>query len=141
MQLILATLCDSAADYQGKLCVLGAFDTLCAPEFPVTHPQCSLALRMLFIPRDGGRHPLSVRLLDEGRREIIPAFTPVMDIVFPPGQTPFVTRNLVLNLQRLRFEAPGVYHFEITIDGTALTTVPLRVTRLSEARGAVGPAG
>lgn len=141
MQLILATLCDSAADYQGKLCLLGAFDTLCAPEFPVTHPQCSLALRLLFDPPDHGRHELCIRLHDADQREVMPAFTPVMEVAFPPGQVPFVTRNLVLNLQRLRFEKPGVYRFSIALDGAALASVPLRVTRLNEMRGAIGPAG
>ena len=141
MQLLLATLCDSAADYQGKLCVLGAFDTLCAPQFPVVHPQCSLAVRVLFDPEDRGRHELSIRLQDEDLHEVMPAFTPVMDVALPPGQVPFVTRNLVLNLQRLRFEKPGVYRFNISMDGSDLVSVPLRVTRFEEMRGTLGPAG
>jgi hypothetical protein len=141
MQLLLATLCDSAADYQGKLCVLGAFDTLCAPQFPVVHPQCSLAVRLLFDPADRGRRELAIRLQDEELNEIMPAFTPVMDVTFPQGSIPFVTRNLVLNLQRLRFERPGVYRFHISMDGSPLVGVPLRVTRIEEMRGALGPAG
>jgi hypothetical protein len=141
MQLLLATLCDSAADYQGKLCVLGAFDTLCAPSFPVVHPQCSLAVRLLFDPVDRGRRELAIRLHDEERNEVMPTFTPVMDVTFPQGQIPFVTRNLVLNLQRLRFEKPGVYRFDISLDGAALVSVPLRVTRIEEMRGTLGPAG
>jgi hypothetical protein len=141
MQLLLATLCDSAADYQGKLCVLGAFDTLCAPEFPVTHPQCSLAVRVLFEPKDRGRHEMCIRLLDSKDAEVMPPFSPVMDVAFPPGKIPFVTRNLVLNLQRLRFEEAGVYRFEVTINAVPLARVPLRVTRIEEMRGAAGPAG
>ena len=142
MQLLLATLCDSAADYQGKLCVLGAFDTLCAPQFPVVHPQCSLAVRLLFDPADRGRRELAIRLLDENGVEIMPAFTPGMDVAFPPGQVPFVTRNLVLNLQRLRFERSGVYRFDISVDGRPLVAVPLRVTRMDDVRApVVGPAG
>jgi hypothetical protein len=141
MQLLLATLCDSAADYQGKLCVLGAFDTLCAPQFPVVHPQCSLAVRLLFDPGDRGRHEIAIRLQDESMAEVMPAFTPVMDVAFPQGQVPFVTRNLVLNLQRLRFEKPGVYRFNISMNGAGVVSVPLRVTRIEETRGTLGPAG
>ncbi|HEY2573736.1 MAG TPA: hypothetical protein VGH65_06695 [Verrucomicrobiaceae bacterium] len=141
MQLLLATLCDSAADYQGKLCVLGAFDTLCAPQFPVVHPQCSLAVRMLFDPPDRGRHEVSIRLLDEKMHEIMPAFTPAIDVAFPREQVPFVTRNLVLNLQRLRFDEPGVYRFSISMDGREIASVPLRVARVEERRGSIGPAG
>lgn len=141
MKLLLATLCDSAADYQGKLCVLGAFDTLCAPQFPVVHPQCSLAVRLHFDSEDSGRHEMSIRLLDENGREVMPAFTPRMDVFFPPGNVPFVSRNLVLNLQRLRFEKPGVYVFEIILENNLLMSLPLRVTRMEEMRGTPGPAG
>jgi hypothetical protein len=71
----------------------------------------------------------------------MPSFSPVMEVAFPPGKVPFVTRNLVLNLQRLRFEDAGVYRFEVTINGVPLAMVPLRVTRIEEMRGAAGPAG
>ena len=141
MQLLLATLCDSAADYQGKLCVLGAFDTLCAPQFPVVHPQCSLAVRLLFDPEDSGRHDMSIRLLDEDHQEAMPPFSPVIDVVFPPGMVPFVTRNLVLNRQRLRIGKPGVYEFAIELDRQPLIRLPLRVAHLDELRTTNGPAG
>jgi hypothetical protein len=141
MQLLLATLCDSAADYNGKLCVLGAFDTLCAPQFPVIHPQCSLAVRLLFGPKDTGQHHMSIELHDEQGKPVMPAFTPVVDVTFPPGAVPFVTRNLVLNLQRLRIEDPGVYQFRISLNGAELISLPVRVTRFEELRAAASPAG
>lgn len=141
MQLQLATLCDSAADYQGKLCVMGAFDTLCAPQFPVTHPQCSLAIRVLFEPQDIGRHEFHIILLDDTDKAIMPAFTPVIEVAFPPGAVPFVTRNLVLNLQRLRFEKPGVYRFSMSMDDKAIISLPVRVTDFEEMRVTAGPAG
>ena len=140
MQLLIATLCDSAADYQGKLCVLGAFDTLCAQQFPVEHPQCALALRILFQPRDTGKHHISIELINqEGSRMKIP-FPPSLDVGLL-NSVPFVTRNLVLNLQRLRFEKPGVYHFDVTLDDDVLISLPLRVARLEEMRTTIGPAG
>lgn len=141
MQLLLATLCDSAADYQGKLCVLGSFDTLCAQKFPVMHPQCSLALRLLFDPPDRGRHTLDIRLMSEQGQEVMPPFQPVMEVAFPAGNIPFVTRNLVLNLQGLNFAAPGVYRFEVRMDDRPLVSVPLRVAWVEEMRPAIGPAG
>lgn len=151
MQLLLATLCDSAADYNGKLCVLGAFDTLCAPQFPVVHPQCSLALRLMFSPKEAGRHQFEIQFMDESGNllvdksgnPVIPPFPPDrnLDVAFPPGVVPFVTRNLVLNLQHLRFERPGIYRFHITLDDTELIALPLRVTRFEELRAASSPAG
>jgi len=141
MQLQLAALCDSAADYQGKLCILGAFDTLCAQQFPVIHPQCSLALRMLFDSNDRGHHEIKIQLVDDEGAEIIPAFTPSLDVSFPTAFQPFVTRNLVLNLHGLRFAKPGIYRFNTALNGHTLSSIPLRVTRLDEMRGSAGPAG
>lgn len=141
MQLLLATLCDSAADYQGKLCILGAFDTLCAPEFPVVHPQCSLAVRLLFDPKDLGRRHLSIQMEDDSGQPVMPPYSPDIEVTFPPGAVPFVTRNIVLNLQRLRFEHAGVYHFSIGLDGRDLIRLPFRVVRFEEMRASAGPGG
>lgn len=141
MQLQIATICDSAVDYQGKLCVLGAFDTLCAHKFPVTHPQCSLALRMLFEYREQGRHDLCIRLIAEDGVELMPAYTQSMDVTFATGAAPFMTWIKVLNLQGLSFPKPGVYRFLITLGKEVLTAIPLRVTRFEEMRVTAGPAG
>jgi hypothetical protein len=137
----IATLCDSAADYGGKLCVMGSFDTLCAREFPVVHPQCSLALRFTFDHHESGRHGFSVRCLDPEGIEALPPFDPVVDVAFPSEFVPFVTRNLVLNLQRVKFERPGIYTWEVMHHNAVVMRIPLRVTLFDESRSATGPAG
>jgi hypothetical protein len=137
----IATLCDSAADYGGKLCVMGSFDTLCAREFPVVHPQCSLALRFTFDHHEAGRHGFSVRCLDPEGNEALPPFDPVVDVTFPSEFVPFVTRNLVLNLQRVKFERPGIYAWEVRHHNAVVMRIPLRVTLFDEGRSATGPAG
>jgi hypothetical protein len=137
----IATLCDSAADYNGKLCLMGAFDTLCAREFPVTHPQCSLALRMVFMPEEAGAHQLRITCLDPEGKDALPPFEPLIEAIFPSDFVPFVTRNVVLNLQRLRFERPGLFRWHVFHGNKPLITVPLRVTLFDETRSATGPAG
>lgn len=141
MQLQLITLCDSASDYQGKLCVLGTFDTICANDFPVVHPQCSLALRLICNPHDVGQHQVLIELKNEEGTPIMPLFNPTIEVNFPPGAVPFVSRNLVLNLQRLQFEKPGLYHFIVSIDDEELSSLPLRVTHFEHLRGANHPSG
>lgn len=141
MQVLIATLCDSAADYQGKLSLLGAFDTLCARELPVIHPQCSLALRICYDPPDAGRHQMRIRCLDPEDHECLPPFEPVIDVTLPTPFLPFVTRNLVLNLQRVKFEKPGLYRFVVENNGRSIISIPLRVTLYDETRSATGPAG
>ncbi len=127
VQILLATICDFAADYQGKLCILGSFDTLCAREFPVTHPQCSFALRLCFDPEDKASTQLSIRALGPEDEDIMPPFPASIDTTFPPGSPPFITRNIVLNLQRVKFDKPGLYRFIVEREGDEIAAVPLRV--------------
>lgn len=142
MQILLATLCDSAADYQGKLSLLGAFDTLCARELPVVHPQCSLAIRICYDPQDAGRHQMRIRCVDPSDQECLPPFEPVVDVSFPSPFLPFVTRNLVLNLQRVKFDRAGLHRFLVEDNGRTLISIPLRVTLYDDPRSAAaGPAG
>ena len=141
MYIQLATLCDSAADYNGKLCLLGAFDTLCSREFPVVHPQCALVVRLTFAPEDAGRHQFIIRCLDPAGQECLPPFDPVIDVAFPSNFAPFVTRNIVLNLQRLRIERQGLYRWIIQRGEEVLSEIPLRVTLFDESRSATGPGG
>ena len=142
MQILLATLCDSAADYQGKLSLLGAFDTLCARELPVVHPQCSLAIRICYDPQDAGRHQMRIRCVDPSDQECLPPFEPMVDVSFPSPFLPFVTRNLVLNLQRVKFDRAGLHRFLVEDNGRTLISIPLRVTLYDDPRSAAaGPAG
>jgi hypothetical protein len=127
VQVLLATLCDFAADYQGKLCILGSFDTLCSQKFPVEHPQCSFALRLCFDNEDSGNVALTIRALGPEDENIIPPFPVNIDATMPNAFTPFVTRNIVLNLQRLKLEKPGLYRFIVERNDEEVIGVPLRV--------------
>ena len=139
----IATLCDSASDYNGKLCMLGAFDMLCARQFPVVHPSCTLVIRLMFLPADAGRLSFRVRCLDSSGQEVLKPLPlePAVDVVFPSAFVPFVTRNIILNLQNIRFERPGLIHWQLEQDAKVVATVPLRVTQFDESRSATGPAG
>ncbi|MFT5405153.1 MAG: hypothetical protein ACI9DF_004000 [Verrucomicrobiales bacterium] len=126
MEVLVATLCDSANDYNGKLCLLGCFDTICAGQMPVVHPQCSLALRICFRPEDEGEHLFRIGFIDDDGNPVMPPFEPKIQVAFP-GDSYFVTRNLVLNIQRLQFKAPGQYSIDIQANSKMITRIPLRV--------------
>jgi hypothetical protein len=57
----------------------------------------------------------------------MPPFPADIDATIPPGGPPFISRNIVLNLQRMKFEKPGLYRFVVEHDEVELTSVPLRV--------------
>lgn len=126
MEIQVATLCDSAVDYNGKLCVIGTFDQLFARQVPVVHPSCALALRLCFKPGDEGQHKLGIAFVDEDGQPIIKPFEPVMEVRLP-AENMFITRNIVVNLQGLKLDKAGTYEVQISMDGNVLASIPLRV--------------
>jgi hypothetical protein len=131
MEIQLAALCDSASDYNGKLCVLGAFDTIFAKSLPAIHPQCAIALRMCFWPEDSEKIKLRISLINADGVDVIPPFEPTIEIAVPPDAF-FVTRNLVMNLQRLSFQEEGPFSVDIRVGDEILQRIPLRVLLLEK---------
>jgi hypothetical protein len=140
MDIQIATLCDFAADYNGKLVISGTFDTLAARAVPVVHPSCALALRFCFTPEDVGRHKLSINIINEDGDSLDPNNMPIEPEfeVQLPKNVPFLTRNIVMNLQGLRFPEAGIYSIDIGCDGEVLVRLPLRVIMVNQ--GANGEA-
>jgi hypothetical protein len=133
MELQVATLCDAAADYGGKLTVMGAFDTIAGRGgAPIVHPQCSLAMRICFRAEDEGVQKFSVAIIDADGKEIVPSFEPQFDVKLPSPDSFFVTRNLVVNMQRLKFPDAGNYAIDIRCDEQVLGRIPLRVMLVDE---------
>jgi hypothetical protein len=126
MEIQVATLCDSASDYNGKLCILGTFDTICSTGVPIVHPHCSLALRICFKPGDEGQHSVTVRFINDDGKPIMEPFRESIDIKLP-NEAYFLTRNLILNFQRLTFASIGQFSIDVSVDDTMLARIPLRV--------------
>ena len=135
MDILVSTLCDFAADYQGKLCIQGGFDSLVARQFPVVHPVCAVALRICLTPEDEGTHELGLSIVDADGTPLDKERMPIK-INFPvpafPEGASFFTRNLIMNFQGLRFEKPGNYSIDQTVDGELASRVPFRVVQVQE---------
>lgn len=126
MQVLCAILCDFAADYSGKLTIVGAFDTIVAPAFPITHAHCSFAIRVLFNDADEGRHKFDIKLIDTDGRNLLPRLEPAIDVKLD-AEMFFRSQNFVINLQGLKFEKPGQYSIDVAYDGEIVSRVPLQV--------------
>jgi hypothetical protein len=55
-----------------------------------------------------------------------------IDIAIPEG-TEFITRNMILNFQPLQFKEAGTYAFEVSVGGTTLASIPVRVIVVDQA--------
>ena len=126
MDIQAAVLCDSATDYRGKLCILGTFDTIVASNLPSTHPHCSIAIRIVFRDSDEGTHKLKLRLINEDGKNILPNIEPELHVKLPDNVF-FYSRNLIFNLQQIKFEQGGLYSIDIIIDDEIVSRIPLQV--------------
>ena len=119
-------LCDCATDQRGKLNVLGAFDSIYAKKTPIVHPACTVATRIRFERIEEGEHKVSIAVIDEDGKAIVPRLDGNISVrARPDGGSSVV--NLILNLQRLKFENYGEYRIDLAIDGKVEGSLPFSV--------------
>ena len=126
MDVQIAALCDAATDYGGKMNLLGTFDTIVTHQLPAVHPQCSIALRLVFSRIEEGPHKLRVNFVDEDGRSIMPSIDLPVEVNFA-GDGSFLSRNFVVNIQHLKFAKAGQYAIDIALDGRHEASIPLQV--------------
>jgi hypothetical protein len=126
MDIQVAVLCDAATDSGGKLNILGAFDTIQAQELPAVHPFCSVALRVTFTNGEEGSHKLALHFVNDDGQSVMPSIDLPVEIAVPE-ENHFVTCNFLVNIQQLKFEAPGFYSIDVSLDGKLQSSIPLLV--------------
>jgi hypothetical protein len=126
MEIQIAALCDAATDYNGKLNLLGTFDTIYASQLPAVHMQCSIALRIVFNSIEEGPHKVRINFVDEDGKFVMPSIDMPIQITMPDGAS-FQSRNFIVNIHQLKFERPGLYAIDIALDGRMETRIPLQV--------------
>jgi hypothetical protein len=126
MDIQVAVLCDAATDNNGKLNILGTFDTIFSKEFPAIHPQCSIALRMTFNKVEEGKHTVRLIFVDEDGKAVMPNIDMPVEVSVPDDSI-FISRNFIVNIQKLKFEREGLYSINIALDGRQEGGIPLLV--------------
>ena len=127
MDIQIAVLCDAATDSNGKLNILGTFDTIYSTQLPVVHPQCSIAIRMTFNKVEEGAHRVRLNFVDEDGKSVWPAPIEMSVDVTVPDETIFLSRNFIVNIQKLTLEKEGLYSIDIAVDGRQEGSIPLLV--------------
>jgi hypothetical protein len=109
-----------AADYanitrEGKLNVMGIFDNIYAPSFPVRHSSMHLVIKLIAeLGEPGQPRDFSVKLLDEDANQVFDLSGKLQIPVGERGRVPEV--NLVLALNDVIFPKPGPYAMVLFID-------------------------
>jgi hypothetical protein len=129
MNIQVATLCDAATDDNGKLNLLGAFDTIFAPQLPAMHPQCAVALRVTFMSGDEGERKLKLNFVNADGHAIMPSIEIPVSVALP-DDVHFITRNFIVNIQGLKFPEAGLYSVDVRLDDKSQAGIPLQIKLL-----------
>jgi len=132
---LLADYANVTAD--GKLNILGVFNTIYADRFPAVHPQIHLILRLEMHPAEiGPPKNVEIRLMTEDGRTVFSISAEVgfqlKDPTKPVGE--MIKRDQIIGLQNTRFEKPGTYQFAILVNGETKETVSLKVQERTSAQ-------
>jgi hypothetical protein len=127
VQVRLALLADAAnVSREGKLNVLGVFDTIYARQFPTMHPHMALVLRLEAGPAEAGRpHDVHVELVAPDATVLVRVPGTVTLGARETGEP--VAFDHVLGFVNTAFAAPGRYTIRVAVDGTVAATLPLRI--------------
>ncbi len=133
MRVTLALLADAAnVSREGKLNILGVFDTIYARQFPTAHPQMQLVMRFETGVEDTGRAwSVSIALLAPDGQVVFRVPGSVTAPTSVVGERVQIDR--IVALAGVTFAAPGRYALAVAIDGATAATVPLRVELLGTA--------
>ena len=127
MKVEIFTLCDAATvDAGGKLNILGSFDRLSARQVPVTHPQCSLAIKLRFERVEEGQKRLRIAFVDSDGVAVMPTIDAATEVRFR-GDDSTSTVSLALNIQQLKLPRFGEYSIDLALDDRHEASIPLFV--------------
>jgi hypothetical protein len=127
MEIDLALLADAATiDASGKLSILGIFDRIGVVQFPAQHGRVTLVLRFAAGTTEIGSHEVHIRMSDPGGAEVL-SLNGEMQFMGPPSARDVIRVPHILNLDGLVFKGPGMYSFDVKVDGEHHVLLPLSV--------------
>ncbi len=118
--------CDSAHSYNGKLCILGAFDTITARSKPITYPSFAIALRLRFQKSEVGHHSLHLDVIDADGRQVANPLDIRRQFLITEGNST-AAFNIILNYQNVNFSDFGDYAINLAVDGKQQASLPIKI--------------
>ena len=131
MNIQVAVACDSATEYQNRLCILGTFDVIKTLQFPLIKPQCSIALQIAWAKSEEGPHTIKVQFMNEDGKSMLKPLESTITITVPATFL-FVTTNHIINIQQFRFNKAGSYLATVFIDGKMKAEIQLQIIHVKQ---------
>lgn len=115
MEYEIFTICDNAQNYNGKLVIVGTFDTIFSQSFPLTYDAFSLAVK-INCPTSEIKDPAIQIDLKEMSSDI--EVCPQINAQIPLNpDTPEQSISMVINFQKISFMKPGDYYIDFKFNG------------------------
>lgn len=130
MQLEILTFCDAAAEYGGRLSILGATDTIVMRETPYRHPHCAVVCRFRVTRVEEGAHSVRLVIIDADGQTLV-KLDGNIDVSLGNQLTGAI--NLIVNLSTIEFKQPGEYAIEVAVGGIQIGSSPLFLRQRHEA--------
>lgn len=128
MKARLALLADSAnLSREGKLNILGQFDTLWAPSLPIVWPMMVLVVKLEATAGEGPKHLIGLRVVDEDGQPAGPQLDAQAEFGPPPTPGLPYRADWILPIGNAVFPKHGTYTFEILADRNNIASVELYV--------------
>lgn len=124
MKVELFALCDFAADYGGKLSVIGVFDSIFTKQMPAVHPHCCIAVKLRFEKIEEGPKKLRLSISDDDGKLVLPAMEIPVNVVMPP-ESRSNTIQVVANIAGMKIDTYGEYSIDLALDGRHEGSIPL----------------
>ncbi len=117
MELVFSLACDNArVRSDGKVDVVGVFDSLYAPGFPAVQERMTALFVLEWDPGEEGRYEFSADLLDDDDTKVLTIEGHTDVEARPPDRAPARTR-VIMPLERVVFPHPGRYRFVFKVGG------------------------
>lgn len=127
MEVVLLLAADHANVAQtGKLNVMGIFNDINAPTFPVRHPAMHLVVKLAAeLGEFSQQRRVTVKLLDEDGVEMVNLGQDINLPIRAGARRPEF--NFIMELRDLVFPRPGVYEFAVYVDKDFKRSLPIYV--------------
>jgi hypothetical protein len=122
MRVLYSKLCEYAfQNLNGRHSLIGIFDNVRAPQFPVDHPPFFICVEAEFDPMEAGRERVfSFAMIDEDGKQVL-GFTGPPSVPQRDPQFGYVKMQITIGVSGVRFEKPGEYRLDVLCDGVKIS--------------------
>lgn len=120
--------CESASDQNGRLSILGTFDSITGFQFPLVLQQAAVVLRLRFWPLESRKHSVRLTTTDPDGRQVM-APVEAAAALMPSLEDQSSAYNIIFNVRDLCLNAPGEHTIDFYLDGSLEGRLPFTVVQ------------